>query len=231
MKSRIKVNPAISKFFDFYSMYELYLRAGGFREIGYVKYPVFVNERIYRRIEDKYNEIVQEFFQDIYDALAYSVRSELRHFPSHCIEKNNEWNRLAEITGYSKKMLENGKRYPEEYPEIAFRLFYDGMWAIDYGGINWAVATEFLIKAKKIKTTHEKVAWCDAVLDLEHNTGHLLNKTKFRVLSGRLPKSNYSTPLDFRADANEITKFLPYCTTAVRKLVIPRTRILASETI
>jgi len=48
-----------------------------------------------------------------------------------------------------------------------------------------------LLKAESIKTIVEKIYWIDEVLDLQHNTGFILNKTEFMALfDKRLGKSS-----------------------------------------
>ena len=81
----------VSRFFDFYSIYELYLRIGGFREEGYPGYSVFVNERIFDKIKDKYNEIVDTFYEEVREALIESIHSESRHFPRRTYKYKNNY--------------------------------------------------------------------------------------------------------------------------------------------
>jgi hypothetical protein len=55
----------------------------------------------------------------------------------------------------------------------------------------WKDAASMLLKAESIKTIVEKIYWIDEVLDLQHNTGFILNKTEFMALfDKRLGKSS-----------------------------------------
>lgn len=234
MKKQVDLEEPVVKFFDFYTMYELYLRAGGFREEGYAAYPVFVNERIWNKIVDKYEETVDQFYSMVYEALVTAVGREMRHFPHHC----NDY-----VTGQEQKFYKNlrtkGKITQDEireaqddvekYADVAVKLFSIPQWACSYGGRKWAAAAQMLADSKKLKTRHQKVFWCDKVMDLHHNTGHLLNKTYFRCLSDAcIPTKNgkYCNPLNFRAKANSVVKFVPYVSSSVRRLTIPRKRLL-----
>jgi hypothetical protein len=232
--------PTAVKFFDFYAMYELYLRVGGFRNHGYDRYPVYVNEHIWNRIVGKYEDVVDEFYSMVKAALVDSLQSEVRHFPKRCHyyrygDEPAFYDNIANKTGVTPAMIDAVKKDVEKYPHAVHAIFYVPKWHISYGGRKWAKAAKMLIDSKEVKTHHDKVFWCDRVLDLQHNTGHLLNKTSFECLSrlcieipGKTPgapKARHK-PLNFRARARSITKFIPYTSPAVAKLVIPRLRLL-----
>lgn len=226
------VNSSISKFFDFYAMYELYMRVGGFREEGYPGYDVFVNEPIYRRIVDKYEQVVDDFYKEIFEALELSVAGEIDHFPQRCPECKapNEpqfYDKLCRKAGITRKQIQDCKDDVVTYAEVVYALFSVPKWSAQYGGKKWAKAAMLLIESKSLKTRHDKVMWCDRVLDLHHNTGHLLNKTDFAPLStDYLPGSGRYKALNFRAKARSVMQFVPYLSPSVRNLVIPRARLL-----
>ena len=73
----------ISQFFDFYSIYELYMRVGGLQELGY-NCPVIIRDKQFYLIKEKFTQVVDKFFIDIFKALNESIASELRHFPRRC---------------------------------------------------------------------------------------------------------------------------------------------------
>lgn len=237
MNDRYKLNSIVVKFFDFYSMYELYMRAGGFREEGYKDYAVFINEDIWERIVSKYETTVDEFYDLVYKALVYSVESELRHFPKQCIRCRMDstkdfYKDFCQKAGIEEEMINKTKRNVEAYPEIAVKIYSIPKWDSCYGGKRWAAGAQMLVESKKVKTRHQKVFWCDRVLDLYHNSGHLLNKTDFQFLSEYCitpPKGKMRTPLDVRAKSKSVLNFLPYVSTSVAKLVIPRKNLLDSN--
>lgn len=225
------VDKSIADFFDFYAMYELYLRVGGFREEGYPGYPVFVNERVYRKIVEKYEEVVDTFYAAVYDALVLSIAGEIEHFPSRCVGccAPNEPKFYANIkkkSGVTPAMIDKAKNDVEAYPEVVYVLFSVPPWQCSYGGKRWAEAAKLLVDSKKIKTRHEKVGWCDQVLDLHHNTGHLLNKTDFAALSRDYLPRTRKKALNFRAKAKSVLEYVPYLSPSVRRLVIPQARKL-----
>jgi hypothetical protein len=232
MRRRIEVDKCVSDFFDFYAMYELYLRVGGFREEGYPGYDVFGNEPIFRRIKEKYEEVVDDFYKQILEALELSVAGEIDHFPKRCPEciaphEPRFYDRLCKKAGITRKQIHDCKDDVVTYAEVVYALFSVPKWSAQYGGKKWAEAAKLLIESKTIKTRHEKVAWCDRVLDLQHNTGHLLNKTDFLPLSrDYLPGSGRYKALNFRAKARSVMNFVPYLSPSVRNLVIPRARLL-----
>ena len=67
-------NKYIVQFFDFYTIYELYMKVGGLREVGYDNYPVYINERAYEKIKNKFKlpnrytkeetEIIEKFLKN-----------------------------------------------------------------------------------------------------------------------------------------------------------------------
>lgn len=224
----LDLEPCVIDFFDFYAMYELYMRVGGFREEGYSNYPVFINEDIFQRIKYKYEETVENFYTQIYNALCISISSELVHFPSRCRKGEAAWGEIIKKTGLTEDQLVEARDNPEDNPEAAFLLFHIPKWSVAYGGKKWASAAKLLVEAKKLKTIHQKVGWCDRVLDLYHNSGHLLNKTDFASLSVKSISLSGKgiQPLTLRAKSRSVLQFLPYCSPSVRNLILPRKHLL-----
>jgi len=83
--------------------------------------------------------------------------------------------------------------------------FHIKAWSSDYGGKRWGTATDFLIKLKESKSLKDDIFLLDRIFDLQHNTGHILNKTTFRCLSKsrrfRNAKNRPVQPLNFRFKA------------------------------
>lgn len=224
------------KFFDFYSMYELYLRCGGFRDIGYGGYDTFVNEGVFNRISSIYEGTVEEFYELVYDALVMSIQCEIRHFPGDCQFKNGDqvdtftkkfYDEFEKKFGISRKVCKAVKKDILYDISTAHLIFAKVAWCPGYGGQKWGKGVQALIDAEKVKTLHDKVQWIDRVMDLYHNNGHLLNKTHFSYLSGPVKEGfNDRTALDFRAKAKTILKFTPFNSDRVKQLVLARQRIL-----
>lgn len=224
----MKLPKVTRNFFDFYSINELYLRCGGFRDIGYDDYPVFVSHRIEVAIREAYEETVNSFYAEVYAALVASIKSELQHYPCSC---SHDATFKFEKLGISKQHIRSAKAHPSVYPELAHMIFTVPKWSAYYGGKKWAKGTQLLLDSKNVKTLSDKVYWIDRVLDLYHNCGHMLNKTKFRVLSEqnitRYPNRKWTTtPLNYRAKARSITDFLRFNSDSIARLVIPRKNIL-----
>jgi len=217
----------VQKFFDFYSIVELYLRCGGFRESGYSQYNVFINFRAEEMIREAYEELVDDFYDEIHAALATSIKSELSHYPTQC-ESCSCDRRNLEKNNITKDIIKLAKKFPEKNLRIVHRIFsLHGWYGSSYGGKKWAKGVKLLIESHNIKSRQDKIYWIDCVLDLYHNCGHMINKTKYKVLSQRsfdMPRS--STPLNFRAKAKSILEFLPLNSDRVKRLIIPRKNIL-----
>ena len=217
----------ITHFFDFYATHELYLRCGGFREEGYAMYNLFVNESIYIRILDTYDCVIESFFNNIKDSLEETITDEIENFIDECYDVNNI-DKISKL-GYTDLHVLWPDCYLDKNPYLIYRIFNDFQWNHSYAGKKWAVATQCFIDIKDVKTITDKVLWCDRVLDLYHNTGHILNKTKYECLSQNYwlldrNKSNKKRPisaLNFRAKARSVMEFVPYVSPSVRKLLIP----------
>ena len=226
-----KKQKLIQEFFDFYSINELYLRCGGFRDIGYATYPVFVSARAEEKIKEKYEKTVNAFHDKVYNALVKSVKSELRHFGSKAYSPDGYLSGTTGLYcffekehGLTHEMITCARENPEIYPEIAHLLFNEVRWAVDYGGASWANGTRALIDSKLVKSIEDKVFWVDRVLDLYHNNGHMLDKTDFEALSeDHIDVDDMlESPLNFRAATRSIMKFIPFNSNPVIKLVMPQ---------
>lgn len=228
-----QVNPIVKDFYDFYSIVELYNRSGGFRDNPkYRGYPVFVSWRAEEKIKNTYEEIVNKFYADVHGALNRSIKSELRHFPEMTFidfDNSEKYRTLKAyrqaVIGYPWKFVNRVKKNPSYNPRVVKAIFLNIKWDDAYGGKKWAKGAQLLIDAESIKTLSDKVYWIDRVLDLYHNSGHMIDKTQFRVLSHR--EYRKPTHLNLRKRSRDIFAFLPYNSTRVKKLVIPQKRILS----
>lgn len=226
-----KAQKLVREFFDFYSINELYLRCGGFRDVGYDTYPIFVSKRAEDKIKEVYEDVVNKFYDKVYAALVTSVRSELRHFRSNAYSPTGYhygvtglYKFFQDKHGLSREVVENARFHPGVYPEIAYTLFYGVRWESSYGGKKWAKGAKSLIDARSVETTEDKVFWIDSVLDLYHNNGHMLDKTEFCALSEKNVHigGHDCKPLNYRARARSIMGFIPFNSSKVANLVIPQ---------
>lgn len=227
--ARRKLSKAVRLFFDFYVINELYLRCGGFRDIGYNMYSVFVPENIFDKIRFSYEDIVETLFEKVVKCLASTTRGELiKHFYVEASDDEHYMSayRLRRNEGYSLKLFYGDGII--EHAAKASHLFRDYDWNDEYGGEAWAKAADALADLKNVKTLSDKVYWIDRVMDLHHNTGHILNKTEFSSLENDSDtnKHAYISFLDYRAEAKSILEFIDFCSSKIRKLIIPRKRIL-----
>jgi hypothetical protein len=195
------------------------------------------------RISNKYEEITESFYLQIHNHLLYSVFREFRHFSEEtCITHQNfeQWGATAKISKQVRSLYYNNKldyaldaaissKTEMQNPSnialwILFKAFSSFKWAKWYGGKNWATAVKFLIE--KPKTIKQKQIWIDRVLDLQHNSGHILNKTHFSVLSApkrchrvNQSKRNKRTALNYRRYAERISDLTRYSSSYVSRLV------------
>jgi hypothetical protein len=236
---RMHKDITVAKFFDFYTLNLLDYFAGE---------KTLNHSSRAERITNKYVEVTEEMYAKIRRALTYSIIREFRHFGSEtfepvvCDEADEKlfykYDMLKEMSiKYDLEFIRNRfDRYLKgelELHDLHIRFDIDLLiyafsnvdWALKYGGRNWAKAAQLL--REEPKTVHHKQLWIDRVLDLQHNTGHILNKTDFWSLSQPKqchrqfePRKNKRSPLNYRRYANSISDLIRYSSSSVRKLAI-----------
>lgn len=202
-------NEVSRKFFDFYLLLALSDFVGEKSLNHYVKV---------QKIEDATDDAIEELYKEVLDGLKYSVTREARHCEEYskdskkCRLRKAEKEWFAEIEGYVAWESEDDEGcqianyklldlYNKICPFRLRKLFKERKWNDRYGGKVWGEAVEQLINLPKNKK--QKIIWIDHVLDMAHNSGPLLNKTRLRNLfdykyvAYRKPQND----LDFRREA------------------------------
>lgn len=230
----------MASFFDFYALNLLDFFAGE---------KTLNHSSRAERITNRYAEVTEELYQKIYRALTYSVVREFRHFREETylpesisgkktrkterykeLEEMSNKIRIAFIRGYhDKAFLRTNECMITRYSGLSLMMIHEAFtkyyWCDKFGGRSWGKATALLLDLPR--TTEQKQIWIDRVLDLQHNTGHILNKTDFYVLSQPKkchrqfePKKNKRSPLNYRRYAERISDLIRYSSPSVRKLAI-----------
>lgn len=227
------MNKTITLFFDFYALNLLDFFAGE---------KTLNHSNRAERISNRYTEVTEELYEEIYRALMYSVVREFRHFywetphpgSDEALEKYKHLMKVSQriYSSYNSNRLnrwlknKNTIKFPIKIDLDDLAYGYNRVqWNKCYGGKNWGKAVEFL---QNLPTTVEqKQLWIDRVLDLQHNTGHILNKTDFYSLSKpkqchRHNESNRrkKTALNYRRYATGVTDLIRYSSSSVKKLSI-----------
>lgn len=183
------------------------------------------------RIEKLTDETVERFYKKIVAALKYSVGRELRHVigcsgvsskkraaalsDEEALEMNSLYNRFSYLS--TENVIEF---YDKQCPKRVYFLFQCRVWDATYGGKKWAKAAKLLINLPKNRK--EKLLFIDYALDLFHNSGHLLNKTEFKVLSDRKTykqRGRWKNALNYRKNAT-LEELARHSSTKVRNLYI-----------
>jgi len=180
-------------FFNLYCYNLLDFSLGkGMEELKYER-KVFVNESLENKIRDKYEHYCDKLFTYIFKVLEANCYHEFGyiHNQEECYNDGIDYNeivmhiplhlrkKICKVKFSSKETLKKNFSYTDI--ETLFKI--DELWESEYGGPLWGDGAEFLASAHKCKTIHDKFIWIDKVLDLYHNTGHILNKSIFNVLS------------------------------------------------
>lgn len=235
---REKEDQTQCEFFDFYALNLLEFFAG----------EKTLNHSVRaERITNLYEEVTERMYQKIYRALLYSVVREFRHFCYETYNMDDQDNLYIDRGTYQyywRMSMRVYRKYNTFGGQKAFKAFLDGNsdqlpiqpnlndilfcfnhkgWNSHYGGKNWAKATALLLDLPR--TISQKQVWIDRVLDLQHNTGHILNKTDFHILSAqkRCRRAdqglrNKRSPLNYRRYATTISDLIRYSSVRVRKL-------------
>ena len=238
-----KLTKPVISFFDFYTLNLL--------KFFCVEKSVNFGNRE-KRINELYSKVVNYLYSDIRKCLEYSVLREFRHFRVFTFGNDHSFSRhdfllqisedLHELNKIVHKIDANHLKYKKInldyneniYDEVKFCNFnfdlndvYYGFdffnWEKYYGGKLWAKAVAFLFE--KPKTEKEKEFWVDRVLDLQHNSGFILDKTKYFRLS---LKRQFKTPnkknktktidaLTYRRNCSNVTQLAQFCSHKVKK--------------
>lgn len=194
-------------FFDFYAI----TTVKGYIDAARTILSSYKEERLSFMAE----RVVDEIYEFVKDALTYSVYSEASYlFRRYRTSKGMEAFDCGPAT--LNKWTKSKGVYRKRSWEVSLGIIYEGFqttfWELDYGGTSWAEGTKFLLDLPK--TYSEKIIWVDRVFDLQHNTGHMLNKTVFHVISEdtysypkflheEVPRDeadmDYDSPLDYKA--------------------------------
>lgn len=240
MATRNKSDQTLCEFFDFYALNLLDYFAGS-RTLNHAARA--------ERITNKYEELTEKIYRKMHRALLYSVVREFRHLCEETYNNDEDANPIIDRETYqmywriSKHVKDcydsrkggqafldflNGEvEHLPIQPRLEDLLFcYNNVeWCDKYGGKNWGKATALLLNIPK--TLSQKQVWIDRVLDLQHNTGHILNKTDFYILSAakQCHRADQSvrkkrSPLNYRRYANTMSDLLRYSSHKVRKLAI-----------
>lgn len=210
-------------FYDFYALIYMDVFCG---ETGYNINHANKAKQITERMERK----AEELYTYIYFNLLYSANSELEHAQrSMAINDDfhsDEQDELRDNIPYN--FISKGDNY-------SLRLMYRGFselnWEPYYGGPKWAKATNYLINTPN--TIKQKIQWIDEVLDLQHNTGFILNKTSLACLSSKRKDTachsdKRLSALDFRAQAS-LEELVSRSSSTVKKLYIANKNLLPRD--
>lgn len=230
-KHNLPIGKALVRaFYDIYALNELYFRlAGGDEDYGYVRNH-FGSFRAEMKIREAYESLIPKFHAAIIDALERSVRSEIRYgtfsyLSKHLLKTSKPVQEHLSRKGLSFEVYRKSRRTNMPLNMVAEVFSCDRLWATHYGGPPWAKATSTLIEAKKAKTLKDMFFWVDRILDLQHNSGFILDKTEFhRLVTDKTnpeDEDDWRTHLDIRAELTTIKHFEPYVSFSVRKLMVP----------
>jgi len=203
------------------------------------------NEKKLEKVINLRAEKVRLLADSISDALERSIRSEAAYAfrsrkvasledygtPVNCAEKDClfedfGWDFWGEDMTFDRVSLDK--------VQIAF---YAKIWGRSFGGPLWGKAADGLMKLNKAiekEDTGQMLLYADHILDMQHNTGFILNKTEWRVLDEQFPlypvesgpapmlkgrRRRNITHLDNRSILRSLEDFKPYVTKKVRNLI------------
>lgn len=219
------LNEMVNLFFDFYVMVEIYNKTVGTRnttnDYGRIKILPSRKEDI---ITDAYHTAISNIKKVTIRELDYSVYREGRHIPVYagCNKQFRDvYDQICERNQKYKKSENARDLSLDELEEMFLQNWSDKY----YGGEKWAMAVKHLKDLINSKTPDNDVYFIDRIMDLQHNTGFILNKGAYRFLKDfkfRLPNPSgtgkvLKNSLDFRFYA-KLEDMIPLCSPSVRKI-------------
>ena len=105
-------------------------------------------------------------------------------------------------------------------------------WEEGYGGKKWQMAAKLLCEITDPK--FNKILWLDRVIDLSHNNGKLMNKSFLYILFKRKQighRSSYHRKncLNYRYQAESLSKLLTYCSTSVKMFIEANNKLIPEK--
>lgn len=184
-KNRLKYNQDVLRLvFDFYGLIYINSFCG---EGGY--YINYANKA--RKITESAERITNKLYLNIREALEASVVSELRYVQGEVCTipedmNDEEWEACDRNIDFIEDLYMHGNsshilKEMQNHFHLAQWCFDKLAWDEGYGGPLWGTATSYLLQHPV--SFLQKTMWIDNVLDLQHNSGFILDKTDFYVLS------------------------------------------------
>ena len=192
-------------------------------------------------IQQAYSTLIPYLKSHLLQKVAYSVFSEIRHFPGwNQVMRGVHWSseRPEDYENWVYGALEDLDPYvnwdgndvesmkkptppPGDLPEMMEnlkKLFLLHVWKHNYGGKPWADACDAWLKLNAARTPREISVWIDHIYDLQHNTGSLLNKN--REYAGKHPweQSWVQAALSVKRDAKSLMSILRHASPFVQNL-------------
>jgi hypothetical protein len=189
----------INQFFDLYALSDLHYL---FTELR------ITHIRRSERIREAFESVVEDMYGQVRKVLGRSVSGEYRHTAS------------CEI--YYGENPHTQKVCKElDFVAMAKVFLEEDNWYDEYGGPLWAKAAEMMMENPR--SVKDKMFWIDRVFDMQHNTGHILNKSRFKVLEQEwniTDMEEHTSALDSRA-AGKLLDWELLVSRKVRNLLIP----------
>ena len=125
----------------------------------------------------KLKDKLQKFYLNLIQQKA--MYKTIRKAPSWA-KKEMKWREKGQTSGYTiaKNAFDKSGLTYEELSEIGAKVFLLNIWPHAYGGVPWKNICLALARLDKAKSMNEITGAIDHILDLEHNTGVMLNKVK-----------------------------------------------------
>jgi hypothetical protein len=129
----------------------------------------------------------------------------------------NEEDAIAELRAHGL-VFESLEDIKTEDRFVIFDSWFDGLWGSDYGGEGWRLSRDLYFKLRKEKNLRKRWHYVDLIFDVEHNTGLMMMKTPFWMVSHNV--------LNFRKHVSSMLRFFEDLSPLVRKATFPYYRFI-----
>ena len=163
------------------------------------------HEAVFETVGEKLSPKLRKFYINLIHQKA--LYKTVRKSPKWA-KREIQWREKGQTSDYTiaKNAFDKSQMTYQELSEVGARVFVMHIWPPSYGGEPWKNICLGLAKLDSAKGTNEVVAAVDHILDLEHNTGVMLNKVKRFMKNGGFAWIKNALDFKFKASPWELAQ-------------------------
>ena len=163
------------------------------------------HDKVFQTVGEKLSPKLRKFYINlVHQKVMYKT---IRKSPKWA-KKEMQWREKGQTSNYTiaKNAFDKSKITYQELARIGEDVFMMDIWPSSYGGEPWKNICLGLAKLDSAKSIKEIIAAVDHILDLEHNTGIMLNKVKRFSKDGSFKWIKEALDFKFKASPWELAQ-------------------------